>query len=314
VARWYREHGYQFLVVTDHEYLTDVAPLNQLFGADGQFLVIPGEEVTQWSANREHPSAHINSINPRRIVYPIGERKCTGGACGATAAANVPLRQTFKLNAQAILAAGGIPQINHPNAYWSVKPEDLFDVPDHSLFEIWNGLFNINNLGGTDDAGRASPSTEEMWDQLLSHGQILWAVGSDDSAEYHDLANPVSARPGQAWVVVRAPALTVQAIATALRAGDFYASNGITLDDVVTGERRYSVFIRADSPDPVHAPRYTTQFVGTGGKVLAQVSGTHPSYAIRGDEGYVRASIMDSNGKRAWTQPIFLHGRKGNNP
>ncbi len=28
--RWYREHDYQFVVVTDHEYITDVAPLRRL--------------------------------------------------------------------------------------------------------------------------------------------------------------------------------------------------------------------------------------------------------------------------------------------
>src|SRR5688500_12613848 len=36
VVRWYRENGYQFVVITDHEYLTDVAPLNALLGATGR--------------------------------------------------------------------------------------------------------------------------------------------------------------------------------------------------------------------------------------------------------------------------------------
>jgi len=34
VVRWYREHGYQFLVLTDHNFLTSVAGLNALHGAD----------------------------------------------------------------------------------------------------------------------------------------------------------------------------------------------------------------------------------------------------------------------------------------
>ncbi len=34
VARWYREHGYQFLVLTDHNFLTSVDGLNALMGAD----------------------------------------------------------------------------------------------------------------------------------------------------------------------------------------------------------------------------------------------------------------------------------------
>ena len=34
VVRWYREHGYRFLVLTDHNYLTSVDGLNALHGAD----------------------------------------------------------------------------------------------------------------------------------------------------------------------------------------------------------------------------------------------------------------------------------------
>ena len=38
VVRWYRAHGYQFLVLTDHNFLTSVDGLNALHGADQQFL------------------------------------------------------------------------------------------------------------------------------------------------------------------------------------------------------------------------------------------------------------------------------------
>src|SRR5215208_50623 len=38
VVRWYREHGYQFLVITDHDKITIVD--------GGGLLLIPGEEVT----------------------------------------------------------------------------------------------------------------------------------------------------------------------------------------------------------------------------------------------------------------------------
>jgi hypothetical protein len=30
------------------------------------------------------------------------------------------------------------------------------------------------------------------------------------------------------------------------------------------------------------------------------------SYTIRGDEGYVRARVLESNGRRAWIQPVML--------
>jgi len=55
--------------------------------------------------------------------------------------------------------------------------------------------------------------------------------------------------------------------------------------------------------------RHTTRFVGKDTRVLAGVAGLTPRDGIRGDEGYVRAAIVDSDGWRAWTQPYFLGGR-----
>src|SRR5207344_403165 len=60
VVRWYREHGYQFLVLTDHNVLTSVDGLNAVHGADEKFLVIKGEEVTD---RYEEKSLHINGLD-----------------------------------------------------------------------------------------------------------------------------------------------------------------------------------------------------------------------------------------------------------
>jgi len=49
---------------------------------------------------------------------------------------------------------------------------------------------------------------------------------------------------------------------------------------------------------------------GRGGRVLAEVAGASAHYEIRGDEGYVRATVTDSNGRRAWTQPVRVGPRR----
>jgi hypothetical protein len=69
--------------------------------------------------------------------------------------------------------------------------------------------------------------------------------------------------------------------------------------------RRRSCCIR-QPPEPFHnLTRYATRFIGADGKVLAEVYGLAPRYRFRGDEVYVRASIVDSDGRKAWTQPFF---------
>jgi hypothetical protein len=302
VARWYVEHGYQFLVMTDHEYITDVAPLNALFGAKEQFLVLSGQEVTQWSAKPEAGAAHVNALFTNSVIYPVGER--------GRAAASIPLGETFTTNVAAIRKQGGIAQINHPNYMWSVKPEDLSGVPDGVLLEIWNGQGRINNLGGAVATGDVRPSAEGYWDWLLSRGKIVWGVATDDSHSFKEpgVNDPNGAAPGQAWIVVRAPELTPAAIKSAIQKGELYASTGVALTDITVTET--GIDLKIAEARGGAGPRYVTRFIGQDGKVLSEVAGNTPSHKFVGGETYVRASIKDSNGKQAWTQPVFRDSRQ----
>jgi hypothetical protein len=290
-VRWYREHGYHFVVVTDHEYLTDVAPLNALYGAHGRFLVIPGQEVTDRTPDAAHPEgrrqAHVNAINTTRVVMPAG---------GASIA------ETYARNLPAIRGAGGLPQVNHPNWRWSVRADDMMRLPDSTLFELWNGHPGINNLGGADGAGGSAPSTEALWDTLLTRGRLLWGMGTDDAHHFTRPWDRAAARPGQAWVVVRADTLTPAAIVGALHRGDFYASTGVALRDYRADAEGIALVI--DRAGAGNDTRYRTEFVGRGGRVLAAVDGLEARYRFRGGEGYVRARVVDSHGQRAWTQPV----------
>src|SRR5262245_63653279 len=67
VVRWYREHGYQFLVLTDHNFLTSVDGLNAVHGADERFLVVKGEEVTD---SFEKKPIHVNGLDVSHTVSP----------------------------------------------------------------------------------------------------------------------------------------------------------------------------------------------------------------------------------------------------
>jgi hypothetical protein len=317
VVRWYREHGYHFLFVTDHEYLTDVAPLNALYGAQNRFVVLSGQEVTQMLADERHPDgmrqAHINGLGTDRVVMPVGSEGNLWLARGASIA------ELYVKNFAAVRAAGGIPQVNHPNYRWSVKPEDLAPISGPFLIEIANAFPSANNLGGLDDHGTAVPSTEMFWDILLSAGKTVWAVGSDDSHDYTHLDDFNSERPGKAWIVIRATELTSATVMNALLKGDFYASTGVTLDDYQASRESVTITLKRPRDPPRKDDRrsvtkfigkddrrFTTQFIGKQGRVLATVGGLKPTYTIRGDEGYVRAAITDSNGMKAWTQPVFI--------
>lgn len=299
-ARWYRDRGYAFLFITDHEKLTDPAPLNAKFGKPGQFLLIVGQEVTQRVVDSTHRDkrrqAHVNSLGPSAVVMPQG----TGGL-----ASGITMAEGYAKNLGAIRAAGGLPQVNHPNWRWSVRLADLLDVPDSTLLEIANAHTGVNNQGGVDAEGHAWPSTEALWDSLLTRGKRLWAVADDDAHSFKpqdDDAYDLT-RPGRGWVVVRADTLTAAAILAGLRRGDFYASNGVTLRDLSATPNEIRLAMQRGRTDD---QTFTTEFIGNGGRVLSTQRGMEAAYRPTGAEGYVRARVTDSNGKRAWTQPVFV--------
>jgi hypothetical protein len=57
--------------------------------------------------------------------------------------------------------------------------------------------------------------------------------------------------------------------------------------------------------EPQPTERFTTYFIGKGGKVLARSFETSPVYRFTGGEQYVRARVESSFGTFAWTQPVF---------
>lgn len=288
VVRWYRDHKYSFLVLTDHNYLTSVDGLNALHGADDKFLVIKGEEVSSGFAGKP---LHINALDPARLVPATRE--------GASVA------EVLQKNIDAIRMANGVPHINHPNFGWAITADDLAQVRNNRLFEVYNAHPMVNNVGGS-----GHPSLEQTWDALLSRGILLFGLATDDAHEFKKLDDLASSRPGMGWVMVRAEKLEARAIVSALDRGDFYASTGVELDDYQASTSAITIkmkqrFWGSGREDNMKAG-YRIEFVGKGGAVLQDVQGTEASYAIKGSEGYVRARITQSDGKMAWTQPVMV--------
>jgi hypothetical protein len=267
VAHWYRTHGYDFLVITDHDKITSVE--------EEGLLLIPGEEVTDKLPKKP---LHLNALGVTRVVAPQH---------GTTVV------EVLQHNVDAIREAGGIAAINHPNFGWAFGADELMQVKGATLLEIASGHPFVNMQG--------PPTLESVWDKLLTAGKRIYAIGVDDS---HHLKRPWDtndmAPPGKAWVVVRAEKREAKAVLDALSRGDFYASTGVELEDYTVSSTAMHVKVREKN-----FAHYTIAFIGKNGTVLHESAGPEATYAIRGNEGYVRARVTDSNGRMAWMQPVF---------
>jgi hypothetical protein len=279
VARWYKQNGYDFLVLSDHNVFTDPAALSHL--VDSTFLLIPGEEV---SSSFDGASVHVNGLN---IPHVVEARRAE------------TLVATIQANVDAVREVEGVPHINHPNFQWAFGAEELAQIERDRLVEIWNGHPTVHNEGGGD-----RPSLEEIWDILLTGGKRIFGIAVDDAHHFQGEFSAQRANPGRGWISIRADALEPMALMTALEAGHFYASTDVELTDVVVTPSRMEVHIAQDRDF-----RYTTTFIGAEGRVLGTSMENPAVFTLTDDVGYVRARVRNSRGGVAWVQPIFVAER-----
>ncbi|MFA9455061.1 MAG: CehA/McbA family metallohydrolase [Candidatus Aminicenantaceae bacterium] len=270
VIQWYRDHGYDFLSITDHNFLLKVEDYSHL--QDEGFLLISGNEISDGYEGR---SLHLLALGLHdETLKPVG---------------GDGILSTLQNNVSAIRKAGALPVLAHPNFTWAFGAEELIGIEGCVLFEVLNAHPSVNNQG--DDT---RPGTEEMWDTALSAGKRIYGIGTDDT-------HKIATYPGKSWTMVRAPELSEPALLEALENGDFYVSTGVELDEYrVTGS---AVRIRIREEREVS---YRTSFIGEGGEILAESDSVKPKFKLSPGALYVRARIVDSNGKLALTQPVFF--------
>lgn len=293
VVRWYSEHGYDFVVFTDHNMVTTHPSSDQL-------LVLPGVELTHNPAHCQPPPPepngkcriHVNALFVRehpteklvwqddKVVDRVGK---------------------YQLAFDEARRLGGLIQVNHPNWHWGVNGELLTELARRGavLVEIANQAFVTWNVGRP---GKY-PSTEEVWDQALTAGAHIWGVASDDAHNYYDVpfqrehGYGYGYPPGYGYVMVWARKQP-EAIREAMEAGRFYASTGVQLERAEVDDGKLVVEVAPGGFAP-----YTIVFIGKGGAELARHEAADSAAYPLVDDGYVRAVVIDEYGQRAWVQP-----------
>lgn len=279
VAKWYKDHGYSFVVITDHNKVANFDSCASL--VDGSFIVVTGEEITSAFKGKH---VHVNALGNSKAAKPYQ---------------STDVAETIQHNIDAAIDAGGLPMVNHPNFVWAFDHRPMLKTKRLSLLEVYNGHPYVNNAG---DA--AHISVEQMWDILLSSGMQVYGVADDDA--HHFLTfDAAHANPGRGWICVRVKELTQSSVLDGIRRGDFYSSTGVELAGCAFDGKTLRVQVKR-SP----GVDYVIRFIGMHGQILSEVDGILASYKLSGkpSEAYVRAKVISSDGKVAWTQPVRRKG------
>jgi hypothetical protein len=306
VTQWYLDHGYHFLCLSEHNIFIDPAQVKLPENRRKDFILIPGEEVSS--------SIHTTALNISSLQVPTLVALST----------NTPPSKIIQNQIDGTRALSGVPIINHPNFQWAFKATDMRPVKNCYLFELYNAHPATNNSGD-----ETRPSTEKIWDTLLTDGMVIYGVAADDAHKFIPDSYVKPSLPGRGWVMVQSPELTSKAIVSAMERGDFYASSGIFLKEVLISDKEYKVVVdkaaseeeiaKAITPgqalkpaDGASRPECKIEFIGPEGKILLSVNAYEASYPNDPKIPYVRAKVSlvkkqnaDFAEYYAWTQPKF---------
>ncbi len=298
----YLGRGYSVVAFTDHDIFI---PHNDL--TDDKFLALNGFEMEiNEESNKprdKRKCCHICfvSLSEDEVIQPMwNESYLFGNALNNKHSVqfdgNLPPYERF-FNGASISEmmqigrdAGFFVTYNHPT--WSLEsyPEYMSYSNMHA-FEIFNGSCIVT---GYDDYN------PRVYDDMLKNGKKLFCIGADDNhnEKSRDTRNWDS---GVAYTVIKADKLKYEDIATALVNGNFYASEAPEIKELWVEDGK--LHIECSEADRIYAT-----FLRRRGDIRyaeGGVSLTSAEFNIFEEDGYVRVTVVDKNGKHACTNAYF---------
>ena len=267
----YKAQGYDFLALTDHNVMLTHAQLSS-----EDFLMLPGWERDIPITERVK-CIHVVGLFPADTPDDAKVSRPKGN----------PDEMSMQDLLDQMRGENAFTVIAHP--LWSrMEPEEVRSLTNYDAIEVFNT--------GTEclcHAGRA----DVYWDMLLRDGKRVLAIACDDT---HGKDKKPDRFGG--FVMVNARALTKEAILDALKRGNYYSSCGPEIHEFTVEDGK--VHVKCSPCEEIHEvtypPRGKAHFA-LGGEMLTELT-----YTLKGGESYVRVECVDSKGKPAWSNAIFM--------
>lgn len=300
IKKYYLEHGYSIVAYTDHELLF---PQNHL--TDDHFLALNGLEhdvndLTPETFMERHV-CHFCCIalepDNHLTPFPDESRYCPGNLEYLHLAKPVPGTEgSHQVYTPAYISQlmkdvksyGFFITYNHPN--WSLETPDVFcQYEGMDAMEIAN---NTCIVEGFEDYN------SKEYDAMLQSGHRIFCVADDDN---HNRSR-VDRDSFGAWTMIKADRLEYRTITKALQDGQFYASQGPEIHELWLEDD--TIHITCSPAASIH---FTTvqrhrhrELAPKGGSI------TEASFRLNPNDGYVRVTVTDHQGKHADTNAYFL--------
>ncbi len=274
-ARLYRDAGYSFLAITDHNKWGARTDLSR----DG-FLILPGAEIDTVYEGSVH---HIVGIGRPGSDFADGYR--------------IPVEVRRGLHPQKLVDY----LVEH--SCMAIYAHPFWSYCDHALLASLNGVTGMEIVNYSCEQEWKSGISEDYFEYLRVHTAHGWCFGSDDAhGHVPDYCG--------GYITVKAKELTREAILDAIDRGSFYASygpDGVTAPELydfvvedgvakVTCSPCRNIYINVRRDYPGYHPAH-----GSKSRPLVRHEWKLPEGAKT-----VRAILTGFDGSITYSQPILL--------
>ena len=279
----YKSNGYSILSITDHSKYIWHKELE-----DPDFLPVGGVEAAFTCLDPNNPPlkyklAHINfwAKDPYTAEYIREEPTYDVGV--------------INRYIQKMKKGGWLCGLNHPG--WSLQTtEEINGIQGLDTFEVYNHASQFKDNNGDGQA---------HWAVFLNSGMKAWALAVDDN---HAAADDVDADDTLGgYVMLSMPSLSYENFANALENGHFYASAGPEIQEYYIDEETDEIVLRCSPVSRVlikgiHTVRSARLCAREDTITEARI----PLAPIREKEPFFRLELMDTYGRRAYSQPYWF--------
>lgn len=272
VVRAHAENGFDFLSITDHRIYN-----HKNYAPDTDILIIPGMEFDATAyTGAGFRCFHTVCLGPDDETNGFGQDE-------EFESGMIKNQHHYQKYLDWIYENNNIAFYCHPQ--WSSTYARHFDQLQGMMgIEVWNTACVLGN-----DMDFDAP----CWDELLGIGVRLWGIATDDGHAMYQHC--------KGWVMVNAEK-NIKSILAALVDGKFYSTTGPVIKDFYVKDG--VAHIKTDGCQKIlfHADRHPNRkFEAKDGENL-----TDAQLDLRNSYSYIRASVVDDQGRRAWTNPIFI--------
>lgn len=269
VCRIYREHGYDFISITDHYMARFNYPVTDTTAfRDETFTTLLGAEL------------HGSGMETGELWHIVAN------GLPLDFAPQHPNEDGAEIAARAI-QQGAFVTIGHP-AWNGVTINDAESLEDFDAVEIFN-------FGHTNDCDRGDGWA--LADHLATRGHRFSATAADDAHFQH--------RPDTfgGWIHLKAESLDPDALLSALKDGMFYSSTGPQIhnltftDDEIVVECDPAIAVFVTGRGSIRQFRRDDEH-----HQLTEVRVPISPFI----NAWCRVTVLADGGKRAWTSPIWL--------